>query len=373
VPRSPIPGVSHRGATKRPSSNLNDGDAKAAPDEVSDNVPVVSNGKSSGSETKVYDSKWARTTEQLTTFSMVPFLFLNMPQVWKNWLHMLAGNTAAVGIISWTGYTSGMLGNLLLFSYFAAKGERGATLVQAVGVISTAVLLIQVFIAGFFPASFFWPLAFIIVCGVTMGSLRLLGLLGERIWAAWQSALGIIGLATLPQSLWSMFCPNNMSYVPALAGGLAGGLLLYLDKRKLLPHRWSDLRSTLSAWTATLLFMLMPVPQLMNNFSNPMSVHGLSALSVVLGMCGNSLMIPRALLTRDVIWFTGTTWGAIAMGWAQLLSIYLGNAMHNVTFALLTCAFLGFISLVFIQDAREFKLSSPYQSFKQMIRKKTAD
>jgi hypothetical protein len=39
---------------------------------------------------------------------------------------------------------SGLLGNLILFSYFAAKREWGATAVQAVGVASTSVLLAQV-------------------------------------------------------------------------------------------------------------------------------------------------------------------------------------------------------------------------------------
>jgi len=42
------------------------------------------------------------------------------------------------------GHMSGLLGNLILFSYFAAKREWGATAVQAVGVASTSVLLSQV-------------------------------------------------------------------------------------------------------------------------------------------------------------------------------------------------------------------------------------
>lgn len=42
------------------------------------------------------------------------------------------------------GHMSGLLGNLILFSYFAAKREWGATAVHAVGVASTSVLLAQV-------------------------------------------------------------------------------------------------------------------------------------------------------------------------------------------------------------------------------------
>jgi sensor histidine kinase YesM len=39
------------------------------------------------------------------------------------------------------GYSTGLLGNTLLFSYFAAKKETGATIVQGVGMLSTYVLL----------------------------------------------------------------------------------------------------------------------------------------------------------------------------------------------------------------------------------------
>ena len=41
----------------------------------------------------------------------------------------------------------------------------------------------------------------------------------------------------------------------------------------------------------------------MNNFNQPESTAALSVLSVGLGMLGNALMIPRALLTRDPIWY----------------------------------------------------------------------
>eukprot|EP00976_Prorocentrum_cordatum_P102358 1193010-Prorocentrum_minimum.AAC.1 len=147
---------------------------------------------------------WDRITEIMTSLSTVPFLFLQMPQVWKNALQLMAGNYAALAIISWAvsfllltmlgslgcwcsfrvdafdsiqpsagtliaferrhaliksndwlscapqGYTSGMLGNLLLFSYFASKGERSASFVQGIGVLSTATLLVQTVVRTLF-------------------------------------------------------------------------------------------------------------------------------------------------------------------------------------------------------------------------------
>jgi len=312
---------------------------------------------------------WGELTMRLTASSTFPFLFLMMPQVWKNAMHMLVGNGAALSVISWAGYMSGMLGNLLLFSYFVSIQEWGATLVQAVGVISTAVLLTQVFIAGYFPSQVFWPLAGIICIGVTLGSLKLLKLLDEKWWRLWQSVLGVIGLATLPQTMWAAFA-HQPSVYPALIGAAVGGLLFASEQANVLPVRFRGLQSLISAWTATLLFMMMPIPQLMNNFNNPASTQAISIMSVLLGLSGNALMIPRALYTRDIIWFVGSSWGATVMGWAQLLSITLAGFMHPGIFCLCTGIFCGYIFLVCWQDSVENKLGSPLGPLEQMFRKK---
>lgn len=39
------------------------------------------------------------------------------------------------------------------------------------------------------------------------------------------------------------------------------------------------------------------------NLLNPDNIKGLSALSMLLAMIGNGLMIPRALFTRDLMWY----------------------------------------------------------------------
>jgi hypothetical protein len=44
---------------------------------------------------------------------------------------------------------------------------------------------------------------------------------------------------------------------------------------------------------------------------------------MLLALAGNALMVPRALHTRDLVWFAGSTW-ACAAGWGQLLSMALG-------------------------------------------------
>lgn len=61
------------------------------------------------------------------------------------------------------------------------------------------------FYAGFFPATVFWPLAVVVVTGSALGAARLRGGVPEALWSVWQAALGVIGLATLPQV--SVFAP----------------------------------------------------------------------------------------------------------------------------------------------------------------------
>jgi hypothetical protein len=65
--------------------------------------------------------------------------------------------------------------------------------------VGTANNRVQVFYAGFFPAAVFWPLAVVVAAGSALGAARLLGGVSEALWSVWQAALGVIGLATLPQ------------------------------------------------------------------------------------------------------------------------------------------------------------------------------
>lgn len=61
---------------------------------------------------------------------MIPFLILLAPQLIKNAAAMASGNSSALSILSWTGYSTGWLGNTLLLSYFLQEGEGSAVIVQ---------------------------------------------------------------------------------------------------------------------------------------------------------------------------------------------------------------------------------------------------
>lgn len=71
----------------------------------------------------------------------------------------------------------------------------------------------------------------------------------------------------------------------------------------------------------------------MSNFKNPSTLEGLSMASILLGMLGNGLMVPRALYTRDKIWFLGVGWGPV-MGWVQLLSLYVAHGITGYVWTL---------------------------------------
>jgi len=62
----------------------------------------------------------------------------------------------------------------------------------------------------------------------------------------------------------------------------------------------------------------------LRNFAVPASLEGVSLGTVLLATTGNALMVPRALITEDAVWFSGSAWGSL-FGWAQLLSLYLAR------------------------------------------------
>eukprot|EP00958_Prasinococcus_capsulatus_P004406 scaffold408_cov388-Prasinococcus_capsulatus_cf.AAC.9 len=202
------------------------------------------------------------------------------------------------------------------------KREKGAALVQTVGVVSTAILLTQVYIAGHMPGLCFWPGLAVVIYGLSLNFLNFVGKAWPVAWQVWEKSISIIGLTVLPQVIWSTF-----SSVPTLIPGLtacAASLGFAVSERSgRLPKRLSGVWNSVGAWTATLLFMFMPVAQLWQNFTRPETLHGISIETILLAMCGNALMIPRALFTRDIIWFIGTTWGSMLQGWGIFFTMYL--------------------------------------------------
>ena len=359
--------------------------------------------------------RWSQVTMSAASAATVPFLFLTMPQIVKNASLIAAGRPEALAAIAWQGQVAGLLGNLLLLSYFTDKGELSASVVQGVGVCATAALLTQICAAGHIPVPPFLAAAAAVVAGVAVSLARLLGKCGpvdengvpcvgnvqcdlsrppsgsfddadafddenasdafsfftkaraafgdfsNTLWSFYQGALGVVGLAALPQvglqSLLPAEAAAKLGVLPGLIGGCAGLGLVVLGKLNLLPPALATAWGRLSGWTATLLFMTMPVAQLAANFSRPATLAGLSVWSSLLAMLGNALMVPRALYTRDVIWLTGSTWGCTLAGWGVMLSLFLGTDpntgaryIDGFAFGALTATFFLYLAAVWLVD-----------------------
>ena len=374
---------------------------------------------------------WDNLTSQMASSATVPFLFLTMPQIAKNAALISAGRPEALAAIAWQGQVAGLLGNLLLLSYFADKGETSASIVQGVGVCATGALLFQICLAGHISAARFTAAAVVVAAGVFLSLLRMLGRVGGQdpcddpclnipeedntdgggegaqgpgknkqqiavdrngvpcvgnvqcevswddvdesggnnikfqslngVWEAYQGLLGVIGLAALPQVGLASLLPARITagvgLIPGAVGAALGLVLVVLSRLGALPPALATAWGKLSGWTATLLFMTMPIAQLASNFAQPASLEGLSVLSSVLAMTGNALMVPRALYTRDVIWLTGSTWGCCLMGWGVMLSLFLGRRaidgaryISPLAFIGLSAVFFGYLVAVLIFD-----------------------
>jgi hypothetical protein len=146
-------------------------------------------------------------------------------------------------------------------------------------------------------------------------------------------------------------CPTWMGLGSAAVLGLGIGLVCYgmsfygLYKKS----TWRKMAGV----TATLLFMTQGLAQLTVNFNAPVDLlRGLSSTTILLALVGNLMMIPRALRTRDLIWLIGCTWGALVFGWGQLYSMSLGGLVTPSVFQQATYAVGGFLLIVLALEAQ---------------------
>eukprot|EP00892_Ulva_mutabilis_P003326 jgi/Ulvmu1/1365/UM011_0093.1 len=303
--------------------------------------------------------RWDRITTSLVDYSTVAFTFLLLPQLFKNALALKAGNAASLAGLSWLGFMTALMGNTQLLGYFLDKGERSAAAIQGIGVISNYGVLFQVAVAGHMPPSL--PPALIAACLVSLSvlSARASGALqpASRAWHAWQALMAVVGIITVPQVLWTTFFDSS-TLLPAAIATVPAVVLLGMDATGRLTGRLQRLWGALSAWTATLLFCCQPIAQLAANFVRPEGVASLSLATLLLATLGNSMMVPRALLKRDVIWLTGTAWGVAAYGWGNLLTMARAHHLHGIggvtlpLFAAVTAAMIVYFGAVLRMDAK---------------------
>ncbi|CAN1246442.1 Maltose excess protein 1, chloroplastic [Linum grandiflorum] len=240
-----------------------------------------------------------------------------MPQITLNAQNLAAGNNAALLAVPWLGMLTGLLGNLALLSYFAKKRETE---------------------------------------------------LSAGVWRFWEDFITVGGLSVLPQVMWSTFVP----YLPEsiLPGAISFAIALtavIMARTGKLSEKGVKIIGGLSGWTATLLFMWMPVAQMWTNFLRPENIKGLSASSMLLAMIGNGLMIPRALLIRDLMWFTGSCWASFCYGYGNILCMYCFSTISKEFFLATTIGLLSWIGMSLWRDAVVHEHSSPLSSLRDLV------
>eukprot|EP01018_Ginkgo_biloba_P000483 Gb_19773 [translate_table: standard] len=264
-----------------------------------------------------------------------------------------------------------LMGNLSLLSYFVSKKERGAIIVQAVGVLSTLIVLLQLAIAGAMPLPVFVATVVACLIGFIVNSFNYKNLITEGAWKVWIEVIGIGGAYVLTQVIWSTFVP----YLPKseLPGIIAAAILLILIELArwgLLPDAIMNIVGGISGWTATLLFMWSPVSQLYTNIRNPANIQGLSIFTVLLAMIGNGMLMPRALFIRDLMWFTGSSWGSSVQGWGILLSMYIYKAASSYVFWGVTCVFASWLGAITLGDMYAYSLTNPIAPIIELFKRK---
>uniref|UniRef100_A0A7N0TCM6 Uncharacterized protein n=2 Tax=Kalanchoe fedtschenkoi TaxID=63787 RepID=A0A7N0TCM6_KALFE len=280
----------------------------------------------------------------------------------------MEGNKIALLAVPWLGMLTGLLGNLSLLSYFAKKKEAGAMAVQTLGVISRYVVLAQLAMVEAMSLPYFVVISAVIASGLVLNFMSYFGFLNARIWGLWEDFITIGGLSVLPQVMWSTFVP----YIPdsilpgaiCLTAAIGAVIMARLGK---LSEAGMKFYGGIFGWTATLLFMWMPVSQMWTNILNPSNIKGLSAMSMFLAMTGNGLMLARTLLIRDLMWFTGAAWTTIFYGWGNLLCLYICNTISQEFFLAATTGLAAWIGFALWRDTSVHGYDSPFRPLEELV------
>lgn len=312
--------------------------------------------------------QWDSWTAKFSGASNIPFLLLQMPQIILNAQNLMAGNKAALLAVPWLGMFTGLLGNLSLLSYFAKKREKEAIVVQTLGVVSLYIVFAQLSLAEAMPLPYFVITSIVVATGLILNFLNYFNFLNAGVWHFWEDFITVGGLSFLPQIMWSTFVPYiPNSVLPGASAFVLAVVAVIMARMGKLSSKGIKFVGSISGWTATLLFMWMPVSQMWTNFLNPDNIKGLSAVSMLLAMIGNGLMIPRALFIRDFMWFTGSSWASFFYGYGNIVALYWFNSISKEFFLAATAGLFLWIGMALWRDAVVYGYSSPFTSLKELV------
>ncbi|KAL4376107.1 hypothetical protein GQ457_02G028820 [Hibiscus cannabinus] len=323
--------------------------------------PVNFKGRKSYEELDSWTAKFAGAAN-------LPFLLLQLPQIILNSRNLMAGNKAALLAVPWLGMFTGLLGNISLLSYFSKKRETEAVVVQTLGVVSMFVVITQLAMGEAMPLPHYLATSVVVAAGLILNFLNYYGMLNKTIWQLWEDFITVGGFAVLPQIMWSTFVPYiPNSILPGTIAFVVAVAAVTLAHTGKLSEKGVKFVGSISGWTATLLFMWMPVSQMWTNFLNPDNIKGLSAFSMLLAMLGNGLLIPRALFIRDFMWFTGSFWATLIYGYGNIVCLYFFNTINREFFLAATVGLIAWIGMAFWRDTAVRGYNSPIRSLKELV------
>ena len=312
---------------------------------------------------------WERWSRLLVSLSIIAFLPLQLPQILRNAAVIETHDPlqiAQLQVIPLLGYASGMMANLLLMSYLADRQEFWGTIVQALGVITSGIVVTQLFGVGLVDPGLFTTIAL----GVGVGLIFNFGRLWiprspltetqspvdlnsinapgspdhteetpfDRYWSGWQNGLNVVGLTLFPLILTAQLQNSLFPDLPLEIGIGSASVLLGLSSTTLLGSSqwqpssthplWLSVQgftqilqrqwSSLSGWTANILFMFGPAAQLINNLAEPDSIAALSLPTQFLSVFGNLLILARSgtlwVQGHDRVWAVGGFWEVTVRG-----------------------------------------------------------
>lgn len=305
-------------------------------------------------------STWDTWTKRLTQYSLVPYFFLQIPQVITNFSNIFAGEFSKLSVLPWIGYSTGLLASFMLLSYFNAMKEKPSAIVQIVGIVMNMIVLSQLAYVGFMPMAAFLIMAPLVAGGLVLNYFNTQGKANTTLWKFWERGTALMALVSIPPSIFGTF-GTVLAWKPAVvatgswAVGIAaltiGLALVGLDHFKKLPGRLRDLWTSLNAGTATALYTLNPLIGLSWIYLHPTDIPGISATTNILNMAGALLLLPRGLYLRKSLWIFGNVWAIVVGSWVALLAMTLYGALSALIFWPLTAAVAGSLAFMLRHNA----------------------
>ncbi|XP_024529745.1 maltose excess protein 1-like, chloroplastic isoform X2 [Selaginella moellendorffii] len=315
---------------------------------------------------------WNSTTIHLAEFATLPFLFLQLPQIILNARNLIAGNYEALSAVQWMGQLTSLLGNLSLLSYFAGRRERGAMAVQAVGVLTTLVVLIQLGIAGAMPSLALAGTVIAVAFGLLLNLLNYLLLLREWLWKIWEAVISVGGATVLLQVMWSTFEPHiPHTILPAVITGCYR--FLASEMVRLLGCSFGmdcNLALHVDAGGSNVPEFYRPREHqglvTLNNSaghdwqwtSRPSgSIHQRShVVSIRYSFCFFFFFFSLLRSFRLISRFTGAAWGTLFQGWGLLLTLWIARALSGTVFGTVTGLLTTWLGYVMQKDSTAYAL-----------------